>query len=61
MIRPNQKMHEESMRLYRDWLEAGRPMSEEDFVEQYASDEFKEYQRILGEELEKAHAEGLIV
>lgn len=54
-------MHEESMRLYRDWLEAGRPMSEEDFVEQYASDEFKEYQRILGEELEKAHAEGLIV
>ena len=61
MIKVIPEIHDESMRLYDEWLKAGRPMSKKEFIEKYASDEFKEYQRVLRIELDKAHAEGLTV
>lgn len=61
MIKPIKKIEEENMRLYRGWLASGKKLTKAEYVDRHASEEFKEYQRILGEELEKAHSEGLLV
>lgn len=61
MIKYIPQIEKENEELYRGWLASGKKMSKAEYVEIHASEGFKEYLKVLHDELEQAHAEGLLV
>ena len=57
----NRNFMEESQRLYVDWQENHSDMNQHDYIEQFASDDYKRMAAIAEEEVEDLEAEGCTV